>query len=65
MDNDLKASILLGEARAFITNTNNLYSVNNGPFPNTALQYSTALLAIYASNKKKKEESNIDCLLNQ
>jgi len=56
MIGDIKATILLNEARGFITNTNKLYSINNGPFPNTALQYSTALLAIYANRKKNEKK---------
>lgn len=43
----IKATILLNEARGFITNTNNLYSINNGPFPNTGLEYIKRLLFIY------------------
>lgn len=35
----------LQELRGLLTNTNNLYSVNNGPFPNTGLQISLAILA--------------------
>jgi len=55
MDREIKQSILLHEARAIITNTNNLYSINNGPFPNTGLQYTKYLLEIYLREKRKQQ----------
>jgi hypothetical protein len=58
---NLLDSIILGELRSFITNTNNLYSINNGPFPNTALQYSTFLLAKLAE-KRKREQMKENCI---
>jgi len=39
------------ELKGFITNTNNLYSINNGPFPNTALQITELILAVKRTGK--------------
>jgi len=38
----------LKELKGFIINTNGLYSINNGPFPNTALEISTGIIAKFA-----------------
>jgi hypothetical protein len=41
------------ELKGFITNTNNLYSINNGPFPNTAL-----IISAYLLNKIRQDKNN-------
>jgi hypothetical protein len=51
MSESIKYMILNQEIRSFITNTNNLYSINNGPWPNTAIE----LLLYIASLRKLKE----------
>lgn len=46
MTSTIKYQIINQEFRSFITNTNNLYSINNGPWPNTALQYMIYLFGL-------------------
>lgn len=55
----LKDDFIAAELARFIQNTNNLISINNGPFPNSALQYSAYLL--YKLYEKKKTTAN-QCL---
>jgi len=44
--------IIYQEARSLIINTNPLYSINNGPFPNTGLQIVERLLLLRSLRKK-------------
>jgi hypothetical protein len=47
------------ELKGFITNTNNLYSINNGPFPNTALIISAYLLNKIRQDKNSNQNDSI------
>jgi len=54
-----KNLLIEAELRNFIMNTNNLISINNGPWPNTALQYSSYLLYKIAEKRKKNVNQKI------
>jgi len=43
------------ETRALIINTNPLYSINNGPFPNTGLQIVIRLLALRDRKRRQQQ----------
>jgi hypothetical protein len=59
MPGSILKGILYEEARGFITDTNSRSSINNGPFPNTALQYIERLLLI----KRAKQEGYLPSTL--
>jgi hypothetical protein len=47
------------ELKGFITNTNKLYSINNGPWPNTALQITDLILLVKRTGKIPLAGSNL------